>query len=288
MKKQLLQLLFVSTLSLHLIACQTTLLSNPPENYVKSADGVSIHHTKTGVTNNVTLLFIHCWGCNKSYWEPQVENFAKTHQVITLDLAGHGLSGANREEFTIELFANDVIAVVNKLGLTNVILVGHSLGGPTAIEAALKLSNRVLGIIAVDTFETSYQWPDQSEIDSVMIPFRKNFYKTTYPMIKSRFASHTDKSLIYRIAKDIALAPPDIGISSLENLYQWMAKDYHNSRSKLTVPLIHINSLQTMKPLDNSEQVLNVKYVGHYIPQESPKKFNEALDKALQQLNQQK
>jgi pimeloyl-ACP methyl ester carboxylesterase len=67
-----------------------------------------------------------------------------------------------------------------------------------------------------------------------------------------------------------------------------MAKDYNNSRPKLTVPLIHINSLQTKKPLDNSERVLYVKYVGHYIPQESPKKFNRALDKALQQLNNQK
>ena len=287
MKRQLLQLLFVSTLSLYLIACQTNLISNLPENYINSTDGVPIHHTNAAKASEVTLLFIHCWGCNSSYWEPQIERFSKTHQVITLDLAGHGLSGANRDEFTIELFAKDVVAVVNKLGLTNVILVGHSLGAPTAIEAALKLSNRVMGIIAVDTFETNFQWPDQPEIDSVMIPFRKNFYKTTYPIIKSRFAPHTDKSLVYRIAKDIALAPPDIGTNSLENLYQWMATNYHNSRSKLTVPLIYINSLQTMKPLDNSEQVLNVKYVGHYIPQESPKKFNEALGKALQQLNKQ-
>lgn len=288
MKRQLLQLIFVTTLSLYLIACQTDLLNDQPESYVKSTDGVSIHHTKTSVASDVTLLFIHCWGCNSSYWELQVENFAKTHQVITLDLAGHGLSGANRDEFTIEMFADDIVAVVNKLGLSNVILVGHSLGAATAIEATLKLPKQILGIVAVDTFETSYQWPNKSEINNVMIPFRKNFYKSTYPMIKSRFAPHTDKSLIYSIAKDIALAPPDIGISSLENFYQWMATDYSTSRSKLSIPLIHINSLQAKKPIDSSEHVLYVKYVGHYIPQESPKKFNEALDQALLKLNIQK
>ena len=280
----------LTLLSFLLFACKTISVNNSsskPEGYISSSDGVPIYYTNSGDTDNKTLVFIHCWGCNGTYWGSQIDYFAKSHQVITLDLAGHGLSGAERDNFTIEKFSEDVITIVNKLGLSNVVLIGHSLGALAAVEASLKLPEHIKGIIAIDTFETDYPWPKISEIAQVMAPFQKNFYKTTYPKIKNRFTPQTDKSLIYRIAKDIALAPPDIGVNSLENMYQWMAKDYKIIRSKLTTPLLLINAIQTKKPTDESKQIFYINYVGHYIPQEAPIKFNETLDQALQQLNNQ-
>jgi pimeloyl-ACP methyl ester carboxylesterase len=280
MKRKLLYRIIVTILCLCLIACQTTQINGPPDSFVNSSDGIPIYYTKTGTTNT-TLLFIHCWGCNSNYWKPQIEEFNKTHQVISLDLAGHGLSGANRNKFTIELFADDVIAVIEKLDLSNVILVGHSLGAVAAIEAALKLPHVISGIIAVDTFETEYKWPKASEITQAMIPFQKNFYKTTYPKIKDRFTPQADKSLIYHISKDIALAPPDIGRDSLENLYQWIANSYQNTRMQMTVPLILINSRRNNISTTSAEKILYIPFVGHYIPQEAPKRFNTSLYQAI-------
>lgn len=286
MKNKQLKINSIILLSLFLMACQTIPTNNKqftkPEGYVSSTDSVQIYYTKTAVKSENTLVFIHCWGCNGTYWEAQIKYFAKSHQVITLDLAGHGLSGADRDNFTIEKFADDVVAVVKTLGLSNIVLVGHSLGAAVAIETSLKAPDQVKGIITVDTFATGNQWPDESEIERVMIPFRKAFYKMTYPRIKSRFAPHTDKSLIYRIAKDISLAPPDIGTNSLENLYRWIASDFQNARSKLTVPLIHINSRQSNTPRNSTEKILYVQSAGHFIPLEAPKKFNTVLDQALE------
>ena len=51
-------------------------------------------------------------------------------------------------------FAQDVAAVVGAVGAKDVILVGHSMGGPVAIEAAKLLGDRVIGIVGVDAFYT--------------------------------------------------------------------------------------------------------------------------------------
>ncbi|MEN8214545.1 MAG: alpha/beta fold hydrolase, partial [Pseudomonadota bacterium] len=79
-----------------------------------SADGSTIAYGVRG-DGSTTLVFIHCWTCNHEFWNPQIEYFSKTHQVVWLDLAGHGLSSGNRHNYTMTAFGEDVAAVVNKI-----------------------------------------------------------------------------------------------------------------------------------------------------------------------------
>ena len=59
-------------------------------------------------------------------------------------------------------YKDDVQAVVEQLGLERVILVGHSMGGPIALEAAPELADRVLGVIGVDALHNADQeWPPE-------------------------------------------------------------------------------------------------------------------------------
>jgi pimeloyl-ACP methyl ester carboxylesterase len=64
------------------------------------------------------------------------------YTVVALDLGGHGQSGHNRENWTIEDFAKDVRAVIDGLHLNNVILVGHSMGGEIILQTALHLTRQ--------------------------------------------------------------------------------------------------------------------------------------------------
>ena len=75
-----------------------------------------------------TLLFIHGWNCDRRYWSDQLAYFAEQHQVVAIDLAGHGESGLQRTEWTIGQFGADVASVADQLVLDDVILVGHSMG----------------------------------------------------------------------------------------------------------------------------------------------------------------
>lgn len=90
-----------------------------------SADGVMVHYRVHGSGEN-TLILVHGWSCDQGYWEAQVEGLMADFKVVTLDLGGHGRSGTMRETWDMPSFGADVAAVVEKLNLTNTILVGHS------------------------------------------------------------------------------------------------------------------------------------------------------------------
>ena len=115
-----------------------------------SADGVSIHYQVQG-KGKPALIFIHGWCCDRSYWDEQLSHFTQQYKVVAIDLAGHGDSGLERKAWTMEAYGEDVVAVVNKLKLQEVILVGHSMGGYVILEAARRLPERIIGLVGVDT-----------------------------------------------------------------------------------------------------------------------------------------
>src|SRR5688500_5426682 len=70
-----------------------------------SVDGLDIHSSVTG-TGPATLVFVHGWTCDSSSWDAQVPVLAGKYRVVTLDLPGHGKSGAPADgKFSMDLFA---------------------------------------------------------------------------------------------------------------------------------------------------------------------------------------
>jgi len=118
-----------------LIVCndsgKTNLQSETKTSYIDSvysADSVSIKYEVSGMGDK-SLVFVHCWCCDRSYFENQIGFLSRDYKVVAIDLAGYGSSGMNCDEWTVSAYANDVAAVVNKLGLKDVVLIGHSMGG---------------------------------------------------------------------------------------------------------------------------------------------------------------
>ena len=109
-------------------------------------------HTNV-MAGDLTLLFVHGWSCDRSYWREQVPLFSNGFHVVLVDLAGHGESGLGRECYTMRAFAEDLVAVVDAIDAQQVILIGHSMGGGVIAEAARLLPNRVIGLIGIDTLQ---------------------------------------------------------------------------------------------------------------------------------------
>jgi len=84
---------------------------------------------------------------------------------VSLDLAGHGESGLGRRAWTMPAFGEDVVAVAEKLGLEDVVLTGHSMGGDVIVEAARRMPDRVrgsgLGRRLPDSWTTSHRRGDR-------------------------------------------------------------------------------------------------------------------------------
>jgi pimeloyl-ACP methyl ester carboxylesterase len=241
-----------------------------------SSDEVVIHYQVHGA-GGPALVLVHGWSCDSSYWDAQVAHFSKQHKVVTIDLAGHGKSGIERANWTIAAFGRDVAAVVNKLDLDQVVLVGHSMGGDVIVEAVQQLPRRVIGLVLVDAFRSLKTRLTQQQIEQFLAPFRANFAETTDRFVRSLFAPTSDPALVEQTAVDISKAPRKIALACLKALNVWRSEQLADALAKVAVPIVAINS--DMRPID-------VQAFEGTFPSlmDDPKTFNRLLAEALREI----
>jgi pimeloyl-ACP methyl ester carboxylesterase len=87
------------------------------------------------------------------YWENQVEYFSENYNVYAIDLPGFGKSKAERTNWTIEEYANDVTAFIDTMNLKNVVIIGHSMAGEIMLQTALTNNPKIVGVVGVDNFK---------------------------------------------------------------------------------------------------------------------------------------
>lgn len=248
-----------------------------------SADGVPLTYRAAG-DGDTALVFVHCWSCDGRYWDAQLEHFARSHRVVALDLAGHGGSGFAREQYTVSAFGGDVIAVIEKLNLNRVVLIGHSIGGPIAVEAASQSPSRIVGLIAVDSFETGTEWPKPEELPKLMTSFEENFRDQTVGIVRSMFKPSADPALVTWISHDMASAPPEVALSAWRHAVLWEHHHRTERTASLTVPLWNINAVSQAKAPAKGN-IITIPDVGHFLPQVRPNEFNQALERILAELS---
>ena len=88
-----------------------------------------------GGANGPTLVFIHYFGGAARSWQWVVEQLSDEHECVTLDLPGFG-NTSPLDTVSIENFARYVREEMARLGLSDVILIGHSMGGKVVVQAA--------------------------------------------------------------------------------------------------------------------------------------------------------
>jgi len=276
----------VLTAMLVLAGCAATVQDDkrPTTATVESADGSPIVYGVRG-QGEPTLVFVHCWTCNHTFWDAQIEYFARDHRVIWLDLAGHGASGSHRQRYTMQAFGQDVAAVVRQVDARNVILVGHSMGGPVAVEAAKQLGDRVIGIVGVDTFYTPFEYPaSQEAIAAFVKPFETDFHGTSDKMLHSMFTPQADPAVVEAIVDKFSNADPKVGVSAMYELFDWNAHQALADLQRFSGILYNINAAPTGKELPPNAHVVMVPGVGHFVAQVKPVAFNQALEGIIARL----
>ena len=255
----------------------------PVDGSVSSADGVPIYYHAEG-KGDPALVFVHCWSCDSTYWEAQVRHFAPRHRVVTIDLGGHGRSGLNRAEWTIAAFARDVEAVVRKLDLKRIVLLGHSMGGPVVLEAARLMPERVVALLPVDTIHDAEAHVDDAEMRGFLEALENDFRGTTDPFVRGMFPEKADPALVDRIARDMASAPPEVALGALRS---GISYDPRESLKALKISIHAINSekyplkLEVNRRYAPQFQVTVLPGTGHFPMLEATAEFNRATEEAL-------
>lgn len=259
----------------------TTGCTNMNKKEVNSRDGVPIAYSTYGSGKDAIVL-VHCWSCDQQYWKAQVEFFKDDFQVVTFDLAGHGNSGTDRNEWTIPSFGDDVVAVLNELNAEKVYLVGHSMGGMVALDAASK-TDRIDRLILVDILTDKY-WPiPEEEVRDFIQPFRDNFRGQTYEWAHNElFVPGTDAHLKDTIATDMAKAPPEIALPAM---YDMLSRNYDQTMEEVNRNGIQIYAINSDRWETDIEELrkLGIQHtmimhdVGHFPMLEAPESFNQVL-----------
>jgi pimeloyl-ACP methyl ester carboxylesterase len=254
---------------------------------IRSSDGVQIAYHTVG-EGDPALVFVHGWSCDKSYWKEQIPFFSEKYRVVTIDLAGHGDSGEDRTDWSIPAFGQDVASVIKALNLKRVILIGHSMGGPTIIEAAKLVPKRVIGLIGVDTFSNFELRYTNEQFKQLIAPFELDFYNATMAFVKSMFTTSTDSNLVNRIAEDMAKSPPAVGLGAFHALFQY---DPIPTLESIKIPIIAINADRWPTNVEAGQRhsvSFSLKLMpglGHFIMMEDPEKFNRLLLESVQEMN---
>lgn len=235
---------------------------------------------------NPLVLFIHGWCCCRAYWQPQLDFFCSRYSVAALDLPGHGDSGSGqRSDWGLKSFALDVVAVVKALKAEKVILIGHSMGGAVALEAARNLKKTVSAVVLIDTFVIDYGGLSAEVAQSIAAPFEEDFAAAMRTLVEQTATAATADKLKQQLVREMSAADPSWALPVWHDLLSWSPQ---RAFAELKIPIHAING----DLIPASARVRCQPFVtetlvpgaGHFLPMEGPAGFNLVLEKILLRL----
>lgn len=109
------------------------------------------HQVNDAGEGRQTIILIHGFPFNYTSWQPQIDHFKSNYRVIAYDIRGFGSSSISTEKQSIQLMADDLIAIMDDLEIEKAIVCGLSMGGYIALNAISRYADRFSGIVLCDT-----------------------------------------------------------------------------------------------------------------------------------------
>jgi pimeloyl-ACP methyl ester carboxylesterase len=253
-------------------------MTHADDGIVRSNDGAKIAYSAKG-EGDVALVFIHGGFCDRSFWASQVEALAGEYRVVTLDLAGHGESGG-RSQWTLRAFGEDVRAVVEALELKRIVLCGHSMGGPVAMDAAALMPERVFGVVEIDALHDAEQKLDGPLWKARIDAYRKDFKGTCENDTRRMFPEGADPELIAQVSDKMCSGSAETAAEILE---AFTGYDIGAAMQKVEAPICSINgdlyptNIEVNRRYAPGYEAVILSGVGHFPMLEKPKELNREL-----------
>jgi 3-oxoadipate enol-lactonase len=252
-------------------------------------NNIFLNYVEHGSSKGLPVVFIHGFPFSHKMWEPQIREMPKDIHAILYDVRGHGSSDVGDGQYTIELFVDDLTALLDHLAIEKAVLCGLSMGGYIALRFLEKHPTRVSGLILCNT---------KSESDSNETKIKRT---TSIKLIKETgvesFASDFVKTIFYKntfltnphiveIIKHIICTNSSLGISG--TLLALAARtDTAHILPSIAIPtcliagehdnLVPSSLMQTMHKNITGSQYHIVSNAGHMSNMENINDFNRTL-----------
>ncbi len=236
------------------------------------------------------LVLISGLGGDSTFWESSIKTLATRFQIIVYDVRGSGYTDAREASYSIDLFANDLLALLDALHIERVNLLGFSMGGNIALAFALKYPERLSKLIIAASFATM-NLQARLFLDAVLSVYEsgatsKQMFDLICPwLVSGSFLSNP---------ANIGLLQYDEGSTNPQPLYAWKNQylaqqefDIVSKLSEIKIPTLIIAGEQDrLSHIDDSKILADkienaiLKIVtgsGHLINYEYPDLFHQSI-----------
>ena len=249
-------------------------------------DGVALFYDEAGGGES-SLIFVHGWCCDHTYFALQFEHFRRKHRVVAVDLRGHGQSDIPHHSYTMEAFADDLAWMCDQLGVEKPVVIGHSMGAIVAFDLACRYPTLPSAIVMLDAalvlpararaaaphLMEELRGPDYREV-------QRNY------VANSLFIPTDDQQRKERILEDMSSAPQHMMVSAMESLQNYDAAAVAEG---CTVPALYIAADEPQPRTDVSRfpklvpRLMDGKTVGsgHFCQLEVPEQLNAMIERFL-------
>ncbi len=145
------------------------------------------------------------------------------YRTMTVDLPGFGHSmPGERADWSFGHFGQDIVAVIDAIKATSVVLVGHSMGGAIAVEAAIAAPDRIAHVVAVDSLihPAFYDATPEDGIDAIVAVFSGDFATAITAAMEAYMFPGSSAEAREAIAA-MARADPARGLAVLREFLRW-------------------------------------------------------------------
>ncbi|UCH63120.1 MAG: alpha/beta fold hydrolase [Fidelibacterota bacterium] len=118
---------------------------------IANINGHSLNYVVRGTKDGLPVVFIHGFPFSHRMWQPQLEALPHRYRAVAYDVRGHGDSEVGHGQYTVELFVDDLIGLLDHLAVNQAVVCGLSMGGYIALRAVERHPERFRGLVLCDT-----------------------------------------------------------------------------------------------------------------------------------------
>jgi pimeloyl-ACP methyl ester carboxylesterase len=286
------------------IAAQSNKFSVWKDGSITTDDGCKIHYIESG-TGRKTVLYVHEFQDGAASFKYAAQHLTGDYRLIAYDLRGHGTSDWPKTGYTMDRFAKDLKSLIDQLTLSNVNIVGNSLGMHVVWEyikqygdgAFAKIINtagtpRILNDSAARYNYGIARWTRQQAQEQAS-SFRTNYKKvmTDAENVLRPYFEYLPMWKEY-YARNVNYDGPSM--ATLQEA--WVAADYWDVLPRISKPVLMITAASDWSPkagFDEQKKQIKVSssvvvipgepaYANHYFPLNLPDKYAAELQKFIQ------
>lgn len=232
-----------------------------------------------------TLLFVHGAGLNHAQWQEQMMGLREKANLIAVDLPGHALSAHHDGEQSITAYADTLAELASYLQCSQLILVGHSMGGAVCLEFAVRHQHHLAGLILLNTGAKLKVMPELLE------KIRTDFPGFVRMMTDQAMTDGADEAVLEPFSELMLQSDLQTVVNDFSACNHF---DRMESLSGITCPALVLSAeLDTMTPPKYgqflSEQLPDSHFevvhgAAHLSPMEHPQEINDAIGRFVHSL----